>query len=161
MRFTTFLWNACAVALCAHVLLAGDPAAAQERVRFPSTDGAWTGGAPTQLDGYLYRPSGAGPFPAVVAMHGCGGLFAPRDKSRLASRNVDWGTRLSKLGYVVLFPDSFNPRGKPEVCKQQDQTLILPGRHRVADAYGALAWLQKQPFVQPGAIALMGWSHGG
>jgi dienelactone hydrolase len=135
-------------------------ASAQERVRFLSTDGALNGGAPTQLDGYLYRPAGAGPFPAVVAMHGCGGLFRPRDPSKLAARNVDWGTRLSALGYAVLFPDSFNPRGTPEVCKQ-DQTPVRPGVHRVADAYGALAWLQKQPFVRPGAIALMGWSHGG
>jgi len=151
---------------CAATALVGVLAAvhsiawAQERVQFPSTDGGLTGGAPTQLDGYLYRPAGAGPFPAVVAMHGCGGLFVPRDRSRFAPRNVDWGTRLSKLGHVVLFPDSFNPRGTPEVCKQ-DQTRVPPGLHRVADAYGALAWLQKQPFVRPGAVALIGWSHGG
>jgi len=161
MRNRTFLIICATLALSGVLAAVPSVASAQQRLQFPSVDGELTGGAPTQLDGYLYRPSGAGPFPAVVAMHGCGGLFAPRDKSRLASRNVDWGTRLSKLGYVALFPDSFNPRGKPEVCKQQDQTLILPGRHRVADAYGALAWLQKQPFVQPGAIALMRWSHGG
>src|SRR5262249_42757910 len=135
-------------------------ATAQERVRFPSADGALNAGTPTELDGYLFRPAGAGPFPAVVAMHGCGGLFTQRDRSKLGVRNIDWGTRLSKDGYVALFPDSFNPRGTPEVCKQ-DQTLVRPGVQRVADAYGALAWLQKQSFVRPGAIALMGWSHGG
>ena len=160
MRGKTFLITCAALALFS-VLAAGHSATlAQERVQFPSTDGALNGGAPTQLVGYLYRPPGAGPFPAVVAMHGCGGLFTPRDRNKLASRNVDWGTRLSALGHVVLFPDSFNPRGTPEVCKQ-DQTLVRPGLHRVADAYGALAWLQKQPFARPRAIALMGWSHGG
>jgi dienelactone hydrolase len=160
MRGKTFLTTCTALALS--WALAGMPsiASAQERVKFPSADGELNVAAPTELVGYLYRPSGAGPFPAVVAMHGCGGLFAQRDRNRIAARNVDWGTRLSKLGYVVLFPDSFNPRGTPEVCKQ-DQTLVRPGLHRVADAYGALAWLQKQPFVRPGAIALMGWSHGG
>ena len=135
-------------------------ASAQERVQFPSADGELNSGAPTQLDGFLYRSADAAPLSAVVAMHGCGGLFTSPDRSQLAPRNVDWGTRLSALGYAVLFPDSFNPRGTPEVCKQ-DQTVVRPGLHRVADAYGALAWLQKQPFARPGAIALMGWSHGG
>ena len=160
MPSKTFLITWPALAIFAVLATVPSVASAQQRVQFPSADGELTGGAPTQLDGYLYRPAGAGPFPAVVAMHGCGGVFAPRDKSKLAARNVDWGTRLSRLGYVVLFPDSFNPRGMPEVCKR-DQTLVVPGLHRVADAYGALAWLQKQPFVRPGAIALMGWSHGG
>ena len=150
----------CAAVALSSMLAVHSVASAQERVTFPSADGALNGGAPTELDGYLYRPAGAGPFPAVVAMHGCGGLFTPRDRSKLAARNIDWSARLSALGYVVLFPDSFNPRGLPEVCKQ-DQAKVRPGVHRVADAYGALAWLQKQPFVRPGAIALMGWSHGG
>jgi poly(3-hydroxybutyrate) depolymerase len=26
------------------------------------------------LTGHLYRPNGSGPFPAVVMMHGCGGV---------------------------------------------------------------------------------------
>src|SRR5688572_18567464 len=135
MRDRTFLLRCVALVLAT----VSSVASAQERVQFASVDGALNGGAPTQLDGYLYRPSGAGPFPAVVAMHGCGGLFAPRDRNKLAARNIDWGTRLSAQGYAVLFPDSFNPRGIPEVCKQ-DQTLVRPGVHRVADAYGALAW---------------------
>jgi dienelactone hydrolase len=29
---------------------------------------------PAQLFGYLARPDGAGPFPAVVVLHGCGGI---------------------------------------------------------------------------------------
>jgi poly(3-hydroxybutyrate) depolymerase len=44
-------------------------------VSFPSLDGSLTGGAPTGLRGLLVKPEGSGPFPAVVALHGCGGLF--------------------------------------------------------------------------------------
>ena len=157
--WTTFPRSLLAVASCWLFLFVHTLAAAQERVQFPSTDGDLTGGASTQLDGYVYRPAGSGPFPAVVAMHGCGGLFAQRQK-KFTERHADWGVRLAKFGYVVLFPDSFNPRGVPDVCKRE-QSLVRPGVHRIHDAYGALAYLQQQPFVRPGAIALFGWSHGG
>jgi dienelactone hydrolase len=131
-------------------------AGAQERVQFPSTD-VGPGGAPQQLDGYLFRPAGAGPLPAVVAMHGCGGIFMPRSR-KFTERHAEWGQYLAGLGYVVLFPDSFNPRGVADICRNPD--LIRPGVHRVSDAYGALAFLQQQGYVRPGAVALMGWSHG-
>jgi dienelactone hydrolase len=158
MRRKAFRRN-CAVLCCGAIyLLAGAIAGAQQHVQFPSTDSELTGGAPTKLEGYMYQPVGAGPFPAVVAMHNCAGLFAPRDH-KLAGRTVDWGSRLSKLGYVVLFPDSFNPRGIREVCKG-DQSRARPVAERIRDAYGALEYLQQQPFVRPVAIALLGWSHG-
>ena len=51
------------------------PALASELVSFSSLDGSLTGGPPTELRGLLVKPEGSGPFPAVVALHGCGGLF--------------------------------------------------------------------------------------
>lgn len=160
MRGNTLLRNCVVAACCCVIVLLQSFAAAQERVRFSSTDAELTGGAPTELAGYVYRPAGAGPFPAVVAMHGCGGLFAARQRNKFAERHADWGVRLAKRGYLVLFPDSFNPRGVPDVCRRE-QGLVRPGVHRIYDAYGALAWLERQPFVRPRAVALIGWSHGG
>nr|WP_264484369.1 dienelactone hydrolase family protein [Mesorhizobium sp. PAMC28654] len=55
------------------------------------------------LQGYLTRPQGEGPFPAVVVLHGCMGLFPSERKA--------WSERLSSWGYVVLFVDSFSTRG--------------------------------------------------
>ena len=49
-----------------------------ERVQFPSNDADLTGGSPTIIDGYLFKPLGQGPFPALVALHGCSGLFTSR-----------------------------------------------------------------------------------
>jgi dipeptidyl aminopeptidase/acylaminoacyl peptidase len=43
---------------------------AQEIVHFPSLDDQHT-----MLDGYLYRPTGDGPYPAIVGLHGCSGMF--------------------------------------------------------------------------------------
>nr|WP_077225253.1 dienelactone hydrolase family protein [Agrobacterium sp. DE0009] len=54
--------------------------------------------AGTPLVGYLSRPKGAGPFPAIVVLHGCGGL-GPRLKNDVAGRLVSHG-------YVVLAVDS-------------------------------------------------------
>ena len=62
------------IALRAICLANGVAAHADEVVSFPSLDGALTGATPTALRGLLLRPSGAGPFPAVVALHGCSGL---------------------------------------------------------------------------------------
>src|SRR4051794_25186411 len=50
------------------------PAQAQDKVTFPSADADLKGGTATTITGYLYKPEGAGPFPAVVGIHGCNGL---------------------------------------------------------------------------------------
>jgi len=62
------------------------------------------------LNAVLYRPSGTGPFPAVVALHGCSGLL--NASGQIVGRFADWGTRLSAAGVAVVFPDSFTPRGR-------------------------------------------------
>lgn len=133
-----------------------EPAA--ERVEFPSTDAAMTGGAPTALVGLLHRPPGAGPFPAVVLLHGCGGLYTRN--GRLTGRHEHWSRALSAGGFVTLLVDSFTPRGLKQICTMKERPLRA-GRERTMDAYGALRFLQALPYVQPDGVALLGWSHGG
>jgi dienelactone hydrolase len=128
-----------------------------ELVHFPSNDADLTHAAPTMLDGWLFRPTGTGPFPAVVALHGCAGLYAGTD---LTARHRDWAERLTGQGYVVLLPDSFSPRGYDEICSR-DQRTIRPGYERDRDTYGALRFLEAQPFVRPDDVGLLGWSNGG
>ena len=60
---------------------------------------------------------------------------------------------------MVLAVDSFNPRGEKEVCTQKDRP-ILESRERPRDAYGALAYLATQTYVQKDHIFLMGFSNG-
>jgi dienelactone hydrolase len=130
-----------------------------EKVTFSSLDDDLHGDRPTMLDGYVFRPDGNGPFPAIVALHGCSGLFMR--SGRLNARFADWGSRLSDLGYVVLFPDSFHSRGVSEMCTRKDRSGFSPYKERLRDAKGALLWLQTQPFVKKDRIGLMGWSNGG
>lgn len=130
--------------------LASAAAIEDETVDVVSRDG-------TRLSARLFKPDGPGPFAAVVMLHGCGGLVNPEDV--LKKRETDWARRFVRLGWVVLLPDSFTARGHGSICKMKDRP-VRPDRERPYDAYGALQWLQAQPFVRPDKVALAGWSNG-
>jgi len=117
----------------------GEPAGADELVNFAS---ARQGGP---IQGYLTRPKGAGPFPAVVLLHTCLGLPAER---------ASIGERIAAWGYVALFVDDFATRGLKETCAV-DFKPALP------DAEGAFAYLASLPYVDPARIAAVGFSQGG
>jgi dienelactone hydrolase len=115
-------------------------------------------GALEQIPATLLKPDGAGPFPAVVIMHGCSGL-GPRS-SGAPDR---WARELLTQGYVVLIPDSFTTRGYAQgVCTDPSpaRTEVSPLR-RVRDAYAALAYLRTLSYVHRDRVGLMGGSHGG
>ena len=124
-------------------------AAAPERVEISQGEGS--------LRGLLYRPEGPGPFPAIVALHGCGGLSNPRAVP--APQYDDWGERLKAAGFAVLFPDSFGSRGLGSQCRVRFSTA-RPSREMVADAVAARRWLQNQSYVKADRVSLLGWSSG-
>ena len=101
------------------------------------------------LKGYLYKPEGNGPFPAVVVLHGCAGI----DDHFKA-----WAEQLKKWGYVALMVDSFGPRGVGRVCGKSFRVSAL---ERAADAYGAAIYLKQLSYVDSENIGLLGFSHGG
>ena len=109
------------------------------------------------LNATLYRPSGDGPFPAVIALHGCGSL-ADRSGS-IVPHYQDWGERLAAAGFVVLFPDSHGSRGLRSQCRVREGTVRVR-RERLADAHAARRWLQSQSWVAADRISLLGWSSG-
>jgi dienelactone hydrolase len=131
-----------------------------ETVRVSSLDQALTpDGNPTSLIGVLYKPEGAGPFPAIVLLHGCGGLISPKT-GEPDTRSVWWAEYFRQHGYVALMIDSFKSRGVTLMCPHA-QPVIQADRERPLDAYGALRYLQKQPFVRADRVGVVGWSHGG
>jgi dienelactone hydrolase len=133
--------------LIAAATLERGPAAAQEAVTFLQSRPPGEG-MPITLRGTLYRPAGEGPFPAMVMLHGCAGVEA---------NSQIWGDLLVKAGYVALDVDSLGPRGLRTICV----SLSVPARERTRDAYGALAYLSRLPFVHASRIGTMGFSHGG
>jgi dienelactone hydrolase len=120
---------------------------------------ASTGAGGATITAYLRRPPGVAKAPAVVMLHGCGGLLNARGK--LMVREQDWSDRLVAAGYVVALPDSFNPRGFRQVCTLKASERTVRAFDRAEDAAAAIAWLAAQPFVDAERIALIGWSHGG
>lgn len=107
--------------------------------------------APRPIPALFSAPTGKGPFPAVIVLHGCGGRHAGP---------VAWGQRLNEWGYAALIPDSLTPRGLTTVCPPALQPMATP-RDRVGDIAAAAAWLRGQPDIDPDRIAVLGQSHGG
>src|SRR6266853_892501 len=93
------------------------------------------------LKAVVYRPEGAGPFPAVVAMHDCSGLT--NASGAIASKYREWAQLLVRDGFVVLFPESYGSRGLGNQCTVRNRP-IRPDRERVADANASRRWLDQQ-----------------
>jgi len=144
-------------ALFAGILAAGSLCAASpQEVSYPSQDG-------TPIKAWVYLPDGPVPRGSVVALHGCGGLYASRGERRgqLNARHQAMADMLLGQGYAAVFPDSLTPRGESELCTQKMGTRRIDQTQRRADVLGTLTWVAAQPWASAGRIALLGWSHGG
>jgi poly(3-hydroxybutyrate) depolymerase len=82
------------------------------------------------ISGYLAKPDGPGPFPAIVHLHGCGGL--PKALKNGTDKGF-WSETLTAWGYAVLVVDSFTTRGIEQACTGIGSGIAA----RIADAYGA------------------------
>ena len=123
-----------------------------ERVEFESASQRLLSGAlipGDRLQGYLAKPDGAGPFPAVIGLHGCAGMH-DTTKQRLADDLV-------ARGYVILLVDSYATRGIDHACTSSAFATFV---RRRPDAYGALVFLARQTFVDPHRVAAVGFSAG-
>lgn len=103
-------------------------------------------GWPQALKADIYQPSGAGPKPAVLLIHG-GGWRAPDRRAQMASI----AERVAKRGYVVV---NATYRFAPE--------YIYPAP--VDDLREALKWMRANATtyqIKPDQIAAMGYSAGG
>lgn len=145
----------CVLMLCCvlRALTADASAAPLQRVEFESASQQLVSGGlivGDRIEGDLARPDGAGPFPAVVGLHGCGGMH-DTTKQKLADDLV-------ARGYVVLLVDSYATRGIDHACTSSAFDTFLTRR---PDAYGALAFLSRQTFVDPRRVAAVGFSAGG
>jgi dienelactone hydrolase len=106
--------------------------------------------------GELYRPEGDGPFPAVILLHGSGGI-APRftqGRDAYAEKARLLGTQ----GYVTFILDSFSDRNLP--WRGYGITTVH-SPERAFDILGAVRYLKSLPYVDGTKVGVIGWSHGG
>ncbi|UWU78027.1 dienelactone hydrolase family protein [Bradyrhizobium huanghuaihaiense] len=125
------------------------PAPVPHQVEIPLASGI--------LHAQLYKPEGDGPFPTVIALHGCGGLGGHSDP--VLPRYRDWAERLLRDGNAVLLPDSYGSRELGPQCRVKE-SHVKARRERVADIAASRAWLMKQAWVARDRISLMGWANG-
>jgi dienelactone hydrolase len=104
-----------------------------------------TSGTPAEIRGYLSKPDGAGPFPAVALLHSCLGM--PSNRRALADR-------LTHAGFVALWVDDFATRGLSETCSVDFPVAL-------ADARAAAAFLERVAYVDANRLAAVGFSQGG
>jgi dienelactone hydrolase len=109
------------------------------------------------LHAQLYRPDGDGPFPTVIALHGCGGLGGHSEP--VLPRYRDWTEQLLKTGHAVLLPDSYGSRELGPQCRVKERH-VLARRERVADINAARQWLAQQAWATHDRVSLMGWGNG-
>ena len=121
------------------VLQAEEPNRIYEEITFKSIDGL-------KVYGYLYRPKGKGPFPAIVRVHG-----GVHGQARM--RNQDY---FVDNGFVVLDVDY---RGSDGHGKDYKNKLTM-GDKEVDDVIAAGKYLQTLPYIQKDKIALTGDSRG-
>ncbi len=117
---------------------------------------------------------GARPMPAVLVLHGSGGLFAMPDDTvvgrpcspELEPQFARWGERLARLGYVALMPASHDARG---FCDYYEDKARIPDDFdeprerllgRLYDTDAASRHLCGLPEVDCDRIGLLGFSHG-
>ena len=135
-----------------------------EFVTFTSLRNALSGEKVT-INALIFKPEGAEPgrrLPAVVALHGCGGMYSTlaSRKYQLSMRHQNMADLIVSQGYIALYPDSFRSRGVEQICTERISSRSVHVTDRVNDVIAAAAYLQSRPDVDPGRIALLGWSHG-
>lgn len=87
--------------------------------------------------GVMIRPSGAGPYPAVLHLHGSGDTVG---------NNVDFLRLFARAGYVAA-------------CVEYRH--LKPGYIDIHDIDASLEFLSSSRYVRPGVVALNGYSLGG
>ena len=111
------------------------------------------------IGGALFKPPGAGPFPAVVYMQGCSGIDGPL----LRAVNKTTTDHLLAKGVAILIVDPFTPRKESGgVCANLgDREKAIPYFSRGSnDILGALKVLEAMPDIDTKHIFLQGYSYG-
>jgi len=106
-------------------------------------------GKPATLAGELRIPRpGTDRLPAVILLHGSGGIVPNLDR---------WVQELNSAGIATFLLDSFSGRGINNTIDDQSQ---LDSLAMMIDAFRALDTLAEHPRIDPNRIAVMGFSKG-
>lgn len=116
-----------------------------EEFTFPSTEGA-------EIQGWLLRPPGEGPWPTVLFTHGGPTSVANPSFSPLGSAWLDQGFAVASINYrgSTTFGEAF-----------RESLTFRIGGPDVDDVVAARQWLVDQGIADPDRIVKNGYSYGG
>ena len=130
----------------------------------PKPSEVWLRGKAGKLQAWLWRPAGAGPFPAVVYNHGS-------EKDPIVGTDSEIGSFFVAHGYAVLFPYR---RGAGKSAgrywndgidalpdDQQEKVMIDRLVQENDDVVTGIEWLRGQPWIARDDITVGGCSFGG
>ena len=104
------------------------------------------------LKGILNKPSGQGPFPAIVMLSSAYGWSEAWNK---------WVERFNKWGYVALQVETLASRGRSSLFDDGGSWPTFSPRDAAQDAHDAKAYLCGLPYVDGKRVSLIGWFFGG
>jgi dienelactone hydrolase len=149
------------------VVVLSSPAAGQEP---PPMGGEYTNVIVIPVDdpatkaiaGALFKPEGAGPFPAVVYMSVCAGLSVGPERA-LEKSVID---HLRAKDVATLIVDPFTPRDESGICEKLNDPNLNEKKwaeyatRGAGDAVAAVRVLRSMPDIDPNRIFLQGYSYG-
>ncbi len=109
----------------------------------------------TEAVGYLFMPTPdptGVPAPAVVMLHGAGGVMQPRE--------LTYGRQFAAMGVAALVIDVFAAR-RDLASGFTDRLLNITETMFLADAFAGRDFLAAMPEIDGERIALIGFSYGG
>lgn len=105
-----------------------------------------------EVKGYLAKPAGAGPFPALVVIHEWWGLNPQ-------IREVT--DQFARDGYVALAVDLYRGRVTQDPPEAHELMRGLPEDQAIRDLKAAVAYLKARSDVRGDKIGSIGWCMGG
>ena len=107
-----------------------------------------------QIDAYLARPFGAGPYPGVVVIHHMPGWDGP---------HKEIARRFTHHGYVAIVPNLQFREGK--ATPEENSASIraaggMPDDRTMGDVQGAVDYLRALPYVSA-KVGVIGYCSGG
>lgn len=147
------------------------PSMVPQTVEFPS--------GKLHLKGYLWRPAGAGPFPAVLFNHGSGGADANHTAGMpITQAAITLAPFFVKHGYAFFYPfrrghgpSASQAAFMQDVLRREGETkgkgarqhlqFVLLTTDQLDDVMAALAFLKTAPGIDARRIAVAGQSFGG
>lgn len=143
--------------LTALVLISSLPATAQLT---PGVEKSWENGV-AAIPNHFFNKSPPNVIlekkhPVVILMHGCTGI---------TQEERSWASHITKLGYIVVMPDSFARPGRVSNCnaidKKSSWAFPMADKYRQEEIAYTLERLQSVSWADSQNIFLMGHSEGG